>query len=225
MRRLDYTAYKRAAHQAAVQGRRASLKNDRRGHHPRAASAFPQIWCPNERRRTCLVEHVGATIMDIRKARLDSFKEFKYTCRREIHKFLKGLARVGPNADKTYICQPPIQDFRITYRPSDPSARTIVVDIYEVECITFGAVEKAARELVEGIEPHRLRAIDPQSLAARGRRLVSVGNYQAKTSSGRERSATRITSLDAVVVRRKNGQTKWDKRRSLHSKGNSQAKT
>jgi hypothetical protein len=206
-------------------------------------------------RRTHLVEHVGATIMATRKARLDSFLEFDYIGRSGVHKFLEYQTRVDPNVDKTYICQPPIQDFRITYGPSSSSARTIFVDIHEVEAITFGAVKKATRKLVESIESRVLRAVDPsdtaakrgrptisfgfsdgtfllnskayrklharvparslgesgKSLAARRRRLFSVGNSQAKTSSGRERSATRITLLDAVVVRRKNGQKKWDK--------------
>jgi hypothetical protein len=95
--------------------------------------AFPQIWCPSVGRRTHLVEHVGATIMATRKARLDSFLEFDYIGRSGVHKFLEYLTRVDPNMDKTYICQPAIQDFRITYGPSSSSARTIFVDIHEVE--------------------------------------------------------------------------------------------
>jgi hypothetical protein len=77
--------------------------------------AFPQIWCPSVGRRTHLVGHVGATILATRKARLDSFREFDYIGHSGVHKFLKCLTRVGPNAEKMYICQPPIQDFRITY--------------------------------------------------------------------------------------------------------------
>jgi hypothetical protein len=137
---------------------------------------FLQVWSPSERRVTCLDEHVGATIMDIRKARLDSFLEFRYNGRREIQRFLQSLARAGPNADKALICQPPIQDFRITYRPTNPSARLTFVDIYEVEGITFGAIHKAARKLVERNEPYGLRAVDPSSMVAcYGRPTMSFG--------------------------------------------------
>jgi hypothetical protein len=138
--------------------------------------AFPQIWCPSVGRRTPLVEHVGATILATRKARLDSFREFDYIGRSGVHKFLKCLTRVGPNAEKTYICQPPIQDFRITYSPSSSSARTIFVDIHDVGGITFGAVQRAARRLVESIEPRVLRPVDPSEKEAKsGSPRISFG--------------------------------------------------
>jgi hypothetical protein len=138
--------------------------------------AFPQIWCPSVGRRTHLVEHVGATILATRKARLDSFRKFDYIGSSGVHKFLKCLAQVGPNAEKTYICQPPIQDFRITYSPSSPAARTIFVDIHEVEGITFGVVQRAARRHVESIEPRVLRPVDPSEKEAKsGSPRISFG--------------------------------------------------